>query len=174
MSNEVISFIKIVKSSIPAKPRSPFKIKRWTMQTLTMYKLCLEAGTKWETIEHLLNTNFANSEIKYMYDAYISIGGFDSGLDISGAKLRQLGKGATRYENGKSIPLEGMWYVMGTIGHNGVFGTKEEAIESLKAYAGTKAKEASAKKTKTRVVKFSVYRRRADGCSQPYEWLFYR
>ena len=162
MPNEVVSFIKIVKNSIPAKPRKTYKIRSWVSNTLALYRLCLTAGTNWERISTLLDSpQFASSNVKEMFDAYMAIGGFDSGMNIGNAKLKQLNNKAGRYdENGKFISLEGSWYVRDAGKHGGIYNTKDEAINALKAFAGDNAGTTSNGKQKE--VKFAVYQRRQD------------
>ena len=162
ISNEAISFIKIVKDYLPAKPRKTYKIRSWVNNTLALYKLCLEAGTNWARVNTLLNgPQFTSSSLKEQFDAYMAIGGFDSGMNIGNAKLRQLDKTSGRYdESGKFVTLGGKWYVRDAGKHGGIYDTKEEAVNALKAFAGDKAGVTSSGKKKE--VKFAVYQRRQD------------
>lgn len=162
ISNEAISFIKIVKDYLPAKPRKTYKIRNWVNNTLALYKLCLEAGTNWDRVNTLLNgPQFTSSSLKEQFDAYMAIGGFDSGMNIGNAKLKQLDKTSGRYnEDGKFVTLEGKWYVRDAGKHGGIYDTKEEAVNALKAFAGDKAGVTSSGKKKE--VKFAVYQRRQD------------
>lgn len=162
ISNEAISFIKIVKDYLPAKPRKTYKIRSWVNNTLALYKLCLEAGTNWDRVNTLLNgPQFTSSSLKEQFDAYIAIGGFDSGMNVGNAKLRQLDNKSGRYdENGKFVTLEGKWYVRDAGKHGGIYDTKDEAVNALKAFAGDKAGVTSSGKKKE--VKFAVYQRRQD------------
>ena len=162
ISNEAISFIKIVKDYLPAKPRKTYKIRNWVNNTLALYKLCLEAGTNWDRVNTLLNgPQFTSSSLKEQFDAYMAIGGFDSGMNIGNAKLRQLDKTSGSYdENGKFVTLAGKWYVRDAGKHGDIYDTKEEAVNALKAFAGDKAGVTSSGKKKE--VKFAVYQRRQD------------
>ena len=162
ISNEAISFIKIVKDYLPAKPRKTYKIRSWVNNTLALYKLCLEAGTNWDRVNTLLNgPQFTSSSLKEQFDAYMAIGGFDSGMNIGNAALRQLDNKSGRYdESGKFVTLAGKWYVRDAGKHGGIYDTKEEAVNALKAFAGDKAGVTSSGKKKE--VKFAVYQRRQD------------
>ena len=162
ISNEAISFIKIVKDYLPAKPRKTYKIRNWVNNTLALYKLCLEAGTNWDRVNTLLNgPQFTSSSLKEQFDAYMAIGGFDSGMNIGNAALRQLDNKSGRYdESGKFVTLAGKWYVRDAGKHGGIYDTKEEAVNALKAFAGDKAGVTSSGKKKE--VKFAVYQRRQD------------
>ena len=162
ISNDAISFIKIVKDYLPAKPRKTYKIRSWVNNTLALYKLCLEAGTNWDRVNTLLNgPQFASSSLKEQFDAYMAIGGFDSGMNIGDAKLRQLDKTSGGYDkSGKFVTLAGKWYVKDAGKHGGIYDTKEEAVNALKAFAGDKAGVTSSGKKKE--VKFAVYQRRQD------------
>ena len=162
ISNEAISFIKIVKDYLPAKPRKTYKIRSWVNNTLALYKLCLEAGTNWDRVNTLLNgPQFTSSSLKEQFDAYMAIGGFDSGMNIGNAKLKQLDNTSGGYdESGKFVTLAGKWYVRDAGKHGGIYDTKEEAVNALKAFAGDKAGVTSS--GKKREVKFGVYQRRQD------------
>lgn len=161
MPNEAISFMEIVKKSIPAKPRTSHKVRRWVNNTLALYKLCLEVGTNWDKVNTILTSrDFAGTDLKAQFDAYMSIGGFDSGLNIGNAKLKQLDKTAGYYKDGKFISSEGKWYVRDAGKHGGIYDTKEDAVEALKAFAGDNAGTTESGKKKE--VKFAVYQRRED------------
>ena len=161
MPNEAISFMEIVKKSIPAKPRTSHKVRRWVNNTLALYKLCLEVGTNWDRVNTILTSrDFAGTELKALFDAYMSVGGFDSGLNIGNAKLKQLDKTAGYYKDGKFVSSEGKWYVRDAGKHGGIYDTKEEAVEALKAFAGDNAGTTESGKKKE--VKFAVYQRRED------------
>lgn len=161
MPNEAISFMEIVKESISAKPRTSHKLRRWVNNTLALYKLCLEVGTNWDRVNTILTSrDFAGTDLKAQFDAYMSVGGFDSGLNIGNAKLKQLDKTAGYYKDGKFISSEGKWYVRDAGKHGGIYDTKEEAVEALKAFAGDNAGTTESGKKKE--VKFAVYQRRED------------
>ena len=161
MPNEAISFMEIVKKSIPAKPRTLHKVRRWVNNTLALYKLCLEVGTNWDRVNTILTSrDFAGTDLKAQFDAYMSVGGFDSGLNIGNAKLKQLDKTAGYYKDGKFVSSEGKWYVRDAGKHGGIYDTKEEAVEALKAFAGDNAGTTESGKKKE--VKFAVYQRRED------------
>lgn len=161
MPNEAISFMEIVKESIPAKPRTSHKVRRWVNNTLALYKLCLEVGTNWDRVNTILTSrDFAGTDLKAQFDAYMSVGGFDSGLNIGNAKLKQLDKTAGYYKDGKFVSSEGKWYVRDAGKHGGIYDTKEEAVEALKAFAGDNAGTTESGKKKE--VKFAVYQRRED------------
>ena len=155
ISNEVVSFIKIAKQAIPAKPRNAYKRKIWVSRVLAVYKMCLYANTKWDRIKETLEKD--GGIIKDIYQAYMSVGGFDGGLELNGAALRQLGKEASVYKNGKRISLEGKWLLENAGFYDDVYDTKEEAIEYLKKFAGK-----NAVKPKSKQIEFTVYQRRAD------------
>lgn len=155
ISNEVVSFIKIAKQSIPPKPRNAYKRKIWVSRVLAVYKMCLYANTKWDRIKETLEKD--GGIIKDIYQAYMSVGGFDGGLELNGAALHQLGKEASVYKNGKRISLEGKWLLENAGFYDDVYDTKEEAIEYLKKFAGK-----NAVKPKSKLIEFTVYQRRAD------------
>ena len=160
MSNEVISFIKICKQMIPAKPRVGYKVRQWVRDTMEVYKLCLNAGTKWEQLSEMLKGKYADSKLAMIYNSYMAVGGFDSGLELNGAYIRQLGADAKMYDNGKEVSLAGKWYVSGAAKHSGTYDTKEAAIEALKAYAGDNA---IAKGSGKKQIEFAVYRNTMTG-----------
>ena len=155
ISNEVVSFIKIAKQSIPPKPRNAYKRKIWVSRVLAVYKMCLYANTKWDRIKETLEKD--GGIIKDIYQAYMSVGGFDGGLELNGAALHQLGKEASVYKNGKRISLEGKWRLENAGFYDDIYDTKEEAIEYLKKFAGK-----NAVKPKSKQIEFTVYQRRAD------------
>ena len=153
MSNEVVSFIKICKQAIPAKPRNLYKLKKWVSGTLSIYEMCLKANTNWDRIKELID----NTRVGNIYQAYMAVGGFDSGLELNEAALHQLGKEIYAYRYGEKISLEGKWRVENAGAFDGIYDTKEEAIEALKKFAGK-----NAIKPDTKQIKFVVYRRRED------------
>ena len=153
MSNEVVSFIKISKQAIPAKPRNIYKLKKWVSGTLSIYEMCLKANTNWDRIKELID----NTRVGNIYQAYMAVGGFDSGLELNEAVLHQLGKETYAYRHGEKISLEGKWRVENAGAFDGIYDTKEEAIEALKKFAGK-----NAIKPDTKQIKFVVYRRRED------------
>ena len=153
MSNEVVSFIKICKQAIPAKPRNLYKLKKWVSGTLSIYEMCLKANTNWDRIKELID----NTRVGNIYQAYMAVGGFDSGLELNEAVLHQLGKETYAYRYGEKISLEGKWRVENAGAFDGIYDTKEEAIEALKKFAGK-----NAIKPDTKQIKFVVYRRRED------------
>lgn len=155
ISNEVVSFIKIAKQSIPPKPRNAYKRKIWVSRALSIYQMCLYANTKWDRIKETLEKD--GGFIKDIYQAYMSVGGFDSGLELNGAALHQLGKEASAYRNGERISLEGKWLLENAGFYDDVYDTKEEAIEALKKFAGK-----NAVKPKSKQIEFAVYQRRSD------------
>lgn len=155
ISNEVVSFIKIAKQSIPPKPRNAYKRKIWVSRALSIYQMCLYANTKWDRIKEVLEKD--GGIIKDIYQAYMSVGGFDGGLELNGAALHQLGKEASAYRNGKRISLDGKWRLENAGFYDDVYDTKEEAIDALKKFAGK-----NAVKPKSKQIEFAVYQRRSD------------
>ena len=117
--------------------------------------MCLYANTKWDRIKEVLEKD--GGIVKDVYQAYMSVGGFDSGLELNGAALHQLGKEASAYRNGERISLEGKWLLENAGFYDDVYDTKEEAIEALKKFAGK-----NAVKPKSKQIEFAVYQRRAD------------
>ena len=155
ISNEVVSFIKIAKQAIPAKPRNAYKRKIWVSRALAIYQMCLYANTKWDRVKEVIEKD--GGIVKDIYQAYMSVGGFDGGLELNGAALHQLGKEASVYRNGKRISLEGKWRLENAGFYDDIYDTKEEAIEYLKKFAGK-----NAVKPKSKQIEFTVYQRRAD------------
>ena len=157
MSNEVVSFIKICKQAIPAKPKLNRKLVSWAANTMKIYQMCLQAGTNWSEIKSLIEGSYSKAGFAKMYQAYMAVGGFDSGLELNGAMLEQLGEGSYGYKNGEEYSLEGQWYVSHAGSYHGIYETKEKAIEALKKFAGENAIP------KGKKIEFVVYQRRADG-----------
>ena len=151
MTNEQISFIAAAKKVVPAKPRKTSKVRRWVNAVVQIYRTCLEAGTNWEYVGTWLKDH-PDNELTQIYDAYMAVGGYDSGLNIGEARLRQLGAESYRFEGGERVSLAGQWYVAGAGRHGGIYKTREEAVEALKAFAGENALPKDKKP-----VKFVVY-----------------
>ena len=162
VSNEAVSFVQTVKKFLPAKPRTQWKLRRWTSNILSLYRTSLEALSNWDSVNGLLNSEaFASTALKRRYDAYMAVGGFDGGLNIGDAELTRLTFGAGTYDkNGKWISHDGYWGVTKAGKYSAHYPTKEEAVAALKAFAGENA--ISSEKGKEKEIKFVVYRRTAD------------
>ena len=160
VSNEAVSFVQTVKKFLPAKPRTQWKLRRWTSNILSLYRTSLEALSNWDSVNGLLNSEaFASTALKRRYDAYMAVGGFDGGLNIGDAELTRLTFGAGTYDkNGKWISHDGYWGVTKAGEYSNHYPTKEEAVAALKAFAGENA-VSSEEDTE---IKFVVYRRTAD------------
>lgn len=161
VSNETISFLETIKKIIPSKPRTEYKLKRWTENVFILYNMALHLVSSEGTISSEWMQKALNIQgIKEKYDAYMALGGFDAGIDTGNAGLMQLGKDAGHYDNeGKWISSEGKWYVNYAGSYSGIYDTKEKAIDALKAFSSTLSKKEE-KKTE-----FSVYTSRKDGKS---------
>lgn len=161
VSNETISFLETIKKIIPSKPRTEYKLKRWTENVFTLYNMALHLVSSEGTISSEWMQKALNIQgIKEKYDAYMALGGFDAGIDTGNAGLMQLGKDAGHYDNeGKWISSEGKWYVNYAGSYSGIYDTKEKAIDALKTFSST----LSTKEEKKTV--FSVYTSRKDGKS---------
>ena len=157
MSNEVISFIKICKQAIPAKPKLNRKLVSWAAATMKIYQMCLQAGTNWSQIKSLIEGSYSQASFAKMYQAYMAVGGFDGGLELNGAMLQQLGEDSGGYKNGERYSLKGQWYISNAGSYGGIYETKEKAIEALRKYAGENAVP------KGKKIEFVVYQRRNDG-----------
>ena len=165
VSNDAVSFVAMVKKLIPAKPRKEWKLRSWVGNVLTLYRASLKAFADFSEVQNLLDSEqFANSQLKHRFDAYMAVGGYDGGLDVGNAELSQFPKdsGAGMYgKNGEWISHDGYWYVANAGKYTDVYKTREEAVAALKAFAG---KDASADgKGKAKEMKMVVYQRKADG-----------
>ena len=162
VSNEAISLIQIIKETLPAKPRTQWKLRRWVNDILVTYKTALTAMADWSKVEEVLKgKDLSSSALKERYDAYMAVGGFDSGLHLpKGTTLHRCRIGESMWSRDEGeVSLVGKWEVKTTAGFNNfeIYDTYEEAVEALKKLAGANA--VSEKKE----IKFSVYKRTSDG-----------
>lgn len=161
VSNELITLLQVIREIIPSKPRSEYKLRRWTEQVFELYYASLKLITLHDAeqrafIDKILGIN----QIDKMYQARMALGGFDSGLNTGKATLEELGENAGHYDKeGNWVSLKGHWYVKNAGKNGGIFPSRKEAEDALRTFAGENASpENSEKKTQ-----FSVYRRNVDG-----------
>lgn len=161
VSNELITLLQVIREIIPSKPRSEYKLRRWTEQVFELYYASLKLITLPEAeqrvfIDKILGIN----QIDKIYQARMALGGFDSGLNTGKATLEELGENAGHYDKeGNWVSLKGHWYVKNAGKNGGIFPSRKEAEDALRTFAGENASpENSEKKTQ-----FSVYRRNVDG-----------
>lgn len=161
VSNELITLLQVIREIIPSKPRSEYKLRRWTEQVFELYYASLKLITLHDAeqrafIDKILGIN----QIDKIYQARMALGGFDSGLNTGKATLEELGENAGRYDKeGNWVSLKGHWYVKNAGKNGGIFPSRKEAEDALRTFAGENASpENSEKKTQ-----FSVYRRNVDG-----------
>lgn len=161
VSNELITLLQVIREIIPSKPRSEYKLRRWTEQVFELYYASLKLITLHDAeqrafIDKILGIN----QIDKIYQARMALGGFDSGLNTGKATLEELGENAGHYDKeGNWVSLKGHWYVKNAGKNGGIFPSRKEAEDALRTFAGENASpENSEKKTQ-----FSVYRRNVDG-----------
>lgn len=161
VSNELITLLQVIREIIPSKPRSEYKLRRWTEQVFELYYASLKLITLHDAeqrafIDKILRIN----QIDKIYQARMALGGFDSGLNTGKATLEELGENAGHYDKeGNWVSLKGHWYVKNAGKNGGIFPSRKEAEDALRTFAGENASpENSEKKTQ-----FSVYRRNVDG-----------
>ncbi len=160
LSNEAATLIDIIRRMIPAKPRSEWKLKRWTENVFRLYRMCLTLGTAdKKMLDDILERIQRERIISGMYRAQMALGGFDSGKDTGTARLEQLGDNAGHYDkNGEWVSAKGQWYVSHAGRYGGIYPDFEKAKEVLEKFAGENTKTSGSKKD----VQFSVYMSNAD------------
>lgn len=160
LSNEAATLIDIIRRMIPAKPRSEWKLKRWTENVFRLYRMCLTLGTAdKKMLDDILERIQRERIISGMYRAQMALGGFDSGKDTGTAMLEQLGDNAGHYDkNGEWVSAKGQWYVSHAGRYGGIYPDFEKAKEVLEKFAGENTKTSGSKKD----VQFSVYMSNAD------------
>ena len=161
VSNEIITLLETMKKFIPSKPRTEYKLRRWANNVFSLYSMALrivsmDGATQQEWVNRILSI----SDLKRRYDAYMSVGGFDSGINTGGAGLLQLGKESGHYNSdGKWKSSEGKWYVNNAGKYSGIYDTKEDAVQALKNFSSSESTKGEKK------IEFSVYTSRKDGKS---------
>ena len=161
VSNELITLLQVIREIIPSKPRSEYKLRRWTEQVFELYYASLKLITLPEAEQRVfIDKILGIHQIDKMYQARMALGGFDSGLNTGKATLEELGENAGHYDKeGNWVSLKGHWYVKNAGKNGGIFPSRKEAEDALRTFAGENASpENSEKKTQ-----FSVYRRNVDG-----------
>lgn len=160
LSNEAATLIDIIRRMIPAKPRSEWKLKRWTENVFRLYRMCLTLGTAdKKMLDDILERIQRERIISGMYRAQMALGGFDSGKDTGTAMLEQLGDNAGHYDkNGEWVSAKGQWYVSHAGRYGGIYPDLEKAKEVLEKFAGENTKTSGSKKD----VQFSIYTSNAD------------
>lgn len=160
LSNEAATLIDIIRRMIPAKPRSEWKLKRWTENVFRLYRMCLTLGTAdKKMLDDILERIQRERIISGMYRAQMALGGFDSGKDTGTAMLEQLGDNAGHYDkNGEWVSAKGQWYVSHAGRYGGIYPDFEKAKEVLEKFAGENTKTSGSKKD----VQFSIYMNNAD------------
>ncbi len=161
VSNELITLLQVIREIIPSKPRSEYKLRRWTEQVFELYYASLKLITLHDAEQRaFIDKILRIHQIDKMYQARMALGGFDSGLNTGKATLEELGENAGHYDKeGNWVSLKGHWYVKNAGKNGGIFPSRKEAEDALRTFAGENASpENSEKKTQ-----FSVYRRNVDG-----------
>lgn len=161
VSNELITLLQVIREIIPSKPRSEYKLRRWTEQVFELYYASLKLITLHDAEQRVFFDKILGiHQIDKIYQARMALGGFDSGLNTGKATLEELGENAGRYDKeGNWVSLKGHWYVKNAGKNGGIFPSRKEAEDALRTFAGENASpENSEKKTQ-----FSVYRRNVDG-----------
>lgn len=161
VSNELITLLQVIREIIPSKPRSEYKLRRWTEQVFELYYASLKLITLHDAEQRAFFDKILGiNQIDKIYQARMALGGFDSGLNTGKATLEELGENAGHYDKeGNWVSLKGHWYVKNAGKNGGIFPSRKEAEDTLRTFAGENASpENSEKKTQ-----FSVYRRNVDG-----------
>lgn len=161
VSNELITLLQVIREIIPSKPRSEYKLRRWTEQVFELYYASLKLITLHDAEQRAFFDKILRiHQIDKIYQARMALGGFDSGLNTGKATLEELGENAGHYDKeGNWVSLKGHWYVKNAGKNGGIFPSRKEAEDALRTFAGENASpENSEKKTQ-----FSVYRRNVDG-----------
>lgn len=161
VSNELITLLQVIREIIPSKPRSEYKLRRWTEQVFELYYASLKLITLHDAEQRAFFDKILGiNQIDKIYQARMALGGFDSGLNTGKATLEELGETAGHYDKeGNWVSLKGHWYVKNAGKNGGIFPSRKEAEDALRTFAGENASpENSEKKTQ-----FSVYRRNVDG-----------
>ena len=160
LSNEAVTFIQFVKSYVPAKPRTGWKLNRWFGQALSLYRLCLESMVDFGKVDMVIRDE-SHRELFAGYQAMMAIGGFDSGLHLpKGTTLRLCEEGESMWSRDKGeVSIAGKFEVRTTDTFNNfqIYDTYEEAVEALKKLAGQNAV------TGKKEMQFNVYGRKSDG-----------
>ena len=161
VSNEIITLLQVIRSIIPSKPRTDYKLKRWVSEVFELYQASLRLVALPESEQkELLNKILEIRGIRGMHAARMALGGFDGGHQIDKAGLEELGDSAGHYDKeGKWVSIKGQWYVTNAGKHGGIYPTREKAEEALRAFAGENTLEQKGEKK----MQFSVYQRRSDG-----------
>ena len=159
-SNEIVTLLQVIKSVIPSKPRTPYKLRRWVSDVFELYHGALKLITLEETEQKKIVERLKGMDgIGQRYTARMALGGYDGGFELGDARLEELGETSGHYDKeGKWVSIKGQWYVTGAGRYNGIYGTKEKAIEALRDFAGLQQKNKGDRK-----VEFSIYKNRATG-----------
>lgn len=160
VSNEIVTLLQVIKSAIPSKPRTPYKLRRWVSDVFELYHVALKLITLEETGQKKIVERLKGMDvIGQRYTARMALGGYDGGFELGDARLEELGETAGHYDKeGNWVSVKGQWYVTGAGRYDGIYGTKEKAIEALRDFAGLQRKNKGDRK-----VEFSIYKNRATG-----------
>lgn len=160
VSNEIVTLLQVIKSAIPSKPRTPYKLRRWVSDVFELYHVALKLITLEETEQKKIVERLKGMDvIGQRYTARMALGGYDGGFELGDARLEELGENAGHYDKeGNWVSVKGQWYVTGAGRYDGIYGTKEKAIEALRDFAGLQQKNKGDRK-----VEFSIYKNRATG-----------
>lgn len=160
VSNEIVTLLQVIKSAIPSKPRTPYKLRRWVSDVFELYHVALKLITLEETGQKKIVERLKGMDvIGQRYTARMALGGYDGGFELGDARLEELGETAGHYDKeGNWVSVKGQWYVTGAGRYDGIYGTKEKAIEALRDFAGLQQKNKGDRK-----VEFSIYTNRATG-----------
>ena len=161
VSNEIITLLQVIRSIIPSKPRTAYKLKRWVSEVFELYQASLRLVALPESEQkEFLNKVLGIRGVGRMQAARMALGGYDGGHQIDKAGLEELGDSAGHYDKeGKWVSIKGQWYVTNAGKHGGIYPTREKAEEALRAFAGENTLEQKGEKK----TQFSVYQRRSDG-----------
>ena len=161
VSNELITLLQVIREIIPSKPRSEYKLRRWTEQVFELYYASLKLITLHDAEQRAFFDKILGiNQIDKIYQARMALGGFDSGLNTGKATLEELGENAGHYDKeGNWVSLKGHWYVKNAGKNGGIFTSRKEAEDALRTFAGENASPENSEKN----TQFSVYRRNVDG-----------
>ena len=162
VSNEAITLLQVIKSTIPSKPRKDYKLRRWVSDVFSLYHLALKIITSdTSTQQDIMRKALNIPAVEKRYHARMALGGYDSGIELGNATLEELQETAGHYDKeGNWISAKGQWYVTGADRYGGIYKTLDEAKEALRNFAGFSEGNKGDKK-----VQFSIYSYRKDGTS---------
>ncbi|WP_257606323.1 LPD5 domain-containing protein, partial [Gabonia massiliensis] len=162
VSNEAITLLQVIKSTIPSKPRKDYKLRRWVSDVFSMYHLALKIITSdTSTQQDIMRKALNIPAVEKRYRARMALGGYDGGIELGTATLEELQETAGHYDKeGNWISAKGQWFVTGADRYGGIYKTLDEAKEALRNFAGVSEGNKGDKK-----VQFSIYSYRKDGTS---------